>query len=650
MSAAAHRYSAYGLRIRSEIALPLSAAPSEREPDVRIRNGAVPETLAVSRTGRRNWEAAPGLFRLEVEGVARYLVREGREIVVDRAGDDDTAVVPFLLGSVLAACLQQRGVLTLHASAMATGGGAVLFAGHSGLGKSTLLAAVVDRGYAMLSDDVTGIVAEGDGGDPRVLPAFPSLRLWSDAVEALGWEGRTQGRVREGVEKYLVPVERGVKGPLPVRAVFVLTIHNRDGIEMETVPTASAFEYLARCTYRKRYASGLGRGREHFRMLAALAGGIPVVRVARPLRGLPIAELADRIEGCLRAGWPARAKERPLCGGGRPARAGGVTAPGAEASAGSIVWLASYPRSGNTWLRALLTNYLDEGGGPASIDALGGGSGAGLREAFDEELGLSSSDLTPEEILRHRPHLHELLAAELPRPSFVKVHEACLRTADGALLFPPAATLGAVYVVRNPLDVAVSTAHFWNRPIARAVADLNRPEVTLASSVRGIHYALPQPLLTWSGHVASWIEQRELPVQVVRYEDLLADTGAAFGAVLRFAGLEPEAARLARAVEHARFDRLRAQEERSGFREKPPTARFFFRSGRAGAWRESLSREQVRTLVDAHAPLMERFGYLREAEAFLSDGDGAGSGLATGAHEGPAREGPKQRRRRSERQ
>ena len=165
---------------------------------------------------------------------------------------------------------------------------------------------------------------------------------------------------------------------------------------------------------------------------------------------------------------------------------------------------------------------------------------------------------------------------------------------------------------------------------------LNSPEVTLASSVRGIHHVLPQPLLTWSGHVASWIEQRELPVHVVRYEDLLADTGAAFEAVLRFAGLEPEAQRLARAVEHTRFDRLRAQEERSGFQEKPPTARFFFRAGRAGAWREALSHEQVRTLVDAHAPLMERFGYLREAEAFLAGGDGAGSGLATGARKGPA--------------
>ena len=123
--------------------------------------------------------------------------------------------------------------------------------------------------------------------------------------------------------------------------------------------------------------------------------------------------------------------------------------------------------------------------------------------------------------------------------------------------------------------------------------------------------------------MASWLDQREIPVHPVRYEDLVANPEAAFAAVLRFAGIEPDAGRAARAVGQARFDRLRAREERSGFHDKPPTARFFFRAGRAGAWREALSPEQVQTLVDAHAPLMERFGYLSEAEAFLAGQDAA---------------------------
>ena len=616
MNAATRDYSAYGLRIRSEIALPLAAAAAAGDPDLDIRIGAAPETLAAARAWRRTWMAAPGRFLMHVEGVARYFVREGREVVVEPAGDDAGALNAFLLGSVLAACLKQRGILTLHASAIATDAGAVLFAGRSGIGKSTLLAALVERGYPMLADDVTGIVADGSGA-PLALPAFPCVRLWSDALEVLGWQGRTRERVREAVEKYSMPVACFGDGPLPVCAVVLLATHNRDGVEIETVPRSAAFAPLFRRVYRKRYAGELGQARQQFRAILALTNGVSVVRARKPLGGASVAQVADRIEDCLREGWPPPAPRTLPPGGTRATAADVGTAPAAEAGGGAVVWLASYPRSGNTWLRALLTNYLGGGEQPASINSLVGDPGFVAREVFDEEHGVSSSDLTPEEILRHRALLHELLAADLPRPTFVKVHDAFLRTADGGLLFPPAATLGAVYLVRNPLDVAVSYAHFWNWPIARGVAELNSREAALSSHRQGIHELLPQRLGTWSDHVASWIDQRELQVHAVRYEDLLADPETAFRAVLRFAGLEPQAARVARAVEQARFDRLRSQEERFGFSEKPSTARFFFRAGRSGSWREALSQEQVRTLTEVHGPLMERFGYLREAEAFL---------------------------------
>ena len=621
MTPAARDYTAYGLRIRSGIALPFAAASPGGEPDLDIRIGAVREALTAPRLRRRVWEAVPGRFLMQVEGVARYVVREAREVVVEPAGDGDGALKALLLGSVLAACLKQRGVLTLHASSIATDAGAVLFAGHSGIGKSTLLAALVEGGYPMLADDVTGIVLDG-GGAPQALPAFPCVRLWSDALEALGWQGRTREQVRERMEKYQLPVGRFSEAPLPVRAVVVLTGHNRDGFEIETIPPAAAFAPLFRRVYRERYASGLGQEREQFRAVAALARHVPVVRLARPRGGASAAEVAERIEDCLREGWPPPAPLPAPPAEARPAVAPAVTTAAGGRPGGPVVWLASYPRSGNTWLRALLTNYLGGGEDPTSINALIGGSAFVGREVFDEELGVSSSDLTPEEILRYRALLHELLAADLPRPTFVKVHDAFLRTA-GRLLFPPAATLGAIYVVRNPLDVAVSYARFWNWPLARAVAELKDPAAALSPSAGKIHGVLPQPLTTWSGHVASWLDQRALPTHVVRYEDLAADTGTAFTAALRFAGIEPDARRVARAVGHARFDRLRAQEERSGFHDKPPTARFFFRAGRAGAWREALSPEHVRTLVDAHAPLMERFGYLSEAEAFLAGQDAA---------------------------
>ena len=288
---------------------------------------------------------------------------------------------------------------------------------------------------------------------------------------------------------------------------------------------------------------------------------------------------------------------------------------GKETPARSIVWLASYPKSGNTWLRAVLTNYLREGGGPASINALIGGFLVHARDLFDEYVGLPSSDMTSGDILRLRPLFHELIAAELPRPTFIKVHDACLRTAAGPL-FPRAATAAAIYLVRNPLDVALSFAYHSQWSVDRTVAELNSPTDRTSRPGR-LEPWIPDSTLPWSEHVSSWLES-ELPVHVARYEDMLADPMATFGAIIRHAGLEWNPSRLAQAIDDAHFDRLRGQEQDEEFRERASNSPSFFRSGTAGAWRAVLTPAQVRSLVDAHAPVMERFGYLREAEAFLA--------------------------------
>ena len=293
-------YTAYGLEFRSAIAVPFRPVTPTREPDVTVRIGPVPKTLnAIGHAGRR-WQAVPGAYLLNMDGVARYLVLEGREIVVEPTGGDEADLRTFLLGSVLAACLQQRGILTLHASAVETEAGAVLFAGSSGAGKSTLLAALVDRGYRMLADDVTGIVLNA-GGRPAALPAFPALRLWMDAVEALDWRAKIGARVRQELEKFEAPVERFRPSPLPVRAVFTLSSHNRNTIEIESVPAGAAFELLLRYTYRKRCVRAIGGQLEHFRIATALARRTPLSRVTRPDWPFRPGAVADAIEQRLRA-------------------------------------------------------------------------------------------------------------------------------------------------------------------------------------------------------------------------------------------------------------------------------------------------------------------------------------------------------------
>ena len=301
MSRPLRDYRAYGLWVRSPIALPFVPvpAPPAGEPDVTLRIGATPEALPTPADKRGLWETAPDAFLMDVPGVARYLVTDGRDILVEPRGGSDHDVSIFLTGSMFAALLQQRGATTFHASAVETDSGAVLFAGRSGSGKSSLLAALVERGYRMLADDVTGVVP-GAGGRAVALSTFPSMRLWADTLDTLEERPQVQGKVREDMEKYLVPVERFRAEPLAVRVVCALTSHQREDVEVETLTPRHAFGWLGRCTYRKRYLRGFSQQLSHFRTVTAMAKRVPVVRVTRPAHPFLLDALVDRVEEYLR--------------------------------------------------------------------------------------------------------------------------------------------------------------------------------------------------------------------------------------------------------------------------------------------------------------------------------------------------------------
>jgi hypothetical protein len=276
----------------------------------------------------------------------------------------------------------------------------------------------------------------------------------------------------------------------------------------------------------------------------------------------------------------------------------------------AIYWLASYPKSGNTWLRVLLANYRQPDGRPVGINHLPG-SIASSRELFEEGVGLDSSELSISEIGCCRPVAYRAVAGRLAAPTFVKVHDAWSRAADGTPIFPPEVSAGVIYIVRNPLDIAGSLAHHRGVRIGEAVEILCDEEARIADAADRLEAQLPQAVGSWSRHARSWIDESHLRVHVVRYEDMLADTPAALCGVLEFAGLSVDEARVAASVEAARFDRLQAQERAEGFVERSPRAtRPFFGRGIAGGWRQDLSPDQVRALVFAHGDTMRRFGYL----------------------------------------
>jgi aryl sulfotransferase len=277
----------------------------------------------------------------------------------------------------------------------------------------------------------------------------------------------------------------------------------------------------------------------------------------------------------------------------------------------NIIWLASYPKSGNTWMRALLTNYWRDGDAPADINQLDGGPIASARVWFDEWAGVEASMLSDPVIERLRPQVYRCLAREVMDTLYMKVHDAWRCTDRGEPLFPADVTAGVIYIVRNPLDLVMSCAHHWGCTLVQATENLCAHDYALARSVGGLSDQLRQYLGSWRDHVQSWLDESGLPTHLVRYEDLRRDPETVFGAVVRFCGWAEDAARVRKAVAFSDFAELQRQEQAQGFRERSVAASgSFFRRGQVGSWREELPFELARRIITAHSDMMRRFGYL----------------------------------------
>ncbi len=271
-----------------------------------------------------------------------------------------------------------------------------------------------------------------------------------------------------------------------------------------------------------------------------------------------------------------------------------------------ILWLASFPKSGNTWLRAFLANYLRGGRLPEDINKLPEFSYGDMRVEYYEQIsGKKAVDFDYDEINRLRPRVHRFLAAAQQGLVLVKTHSH-LSTIDDIPTITPDVTFGAIYVVRNPLDVAVSFGHHYG---------LDSDAAVKAICYKGLE-TVPRPghilqvLADWSSHLNGWINAPGLYVQVLRYEDMTKSPTKTFGGILDFLKIPKDRERLKRAIRHCSFNVLAGQERQSGFVERSKSAEKFFRRGEVGGWRKDLTSEHVDFIVHHHREAMTKMGYL----------------------------------------
>lgn len=276
----------------------------------------------------------------------------------------------------------------------------------------------------------------------------------------------------------------------------------------------------------------------------------------------------------------------------------------------NIVWLASYPKSGNTWFRVFLSNFLSGSAHPVHINKLNETPISSNRRLLDNYLGIHSSDLTFDEIDDLRSEIFKRISADQEGPRYFKTHDAWTLNKKGKPLFPEENTKGVIYIIRNPLDVAISYAFHNNETIDQTISILNNNDAALGAKRSRLNFQTRQLITSWSAHVISWVDTSKLPVHVISYEDMLIQPRKSFKSALDFMGLTYNESEIAHAIKNSSFNTLKKMEDTEGFNERSIHSESFFRHGKTNEWKSVLSQAQIDAIIKHHATIMSRFGYL----------------------------------------
>ncbi|MBI1298541.1 hypothetical protein GC175_26710 [bacterium] len=297
-----HLYKAFGLIWQMPMDFPeLCPVSTPQKADVEVRFGALPAVDANAVAAGPLRQVTPGETRFGLPGAVTILIRGGNEIVIERQQIDDEMIRLLIMGTAAALLLHQRGILPLHGSAIATAAGAVLFLGHSGVGKSTLLNEFLRRGYLMLAEDLAAVRLDATG-TAWVEPGVQITKLWADSAAVLEQETEGLARVRPQLEKYVVPVGHVLAtAAAPVAAIYVLSLHNQDHVALVEQRDARKFNALLDHTWQKLVVKRMNLHRAHFQQVTSVASQTRITRVQRPDQGFHLTEMADRIEADFKA-------------------------------------------------------------------------------------------------------------------------------------------------------------------------------------------------------------------------------------------------------------------------------------------------------------------------------------------------------------
>ena len=283
----------------------------------------------------------------------------------------------------------------------------------------------------------------------------------------------------------------------------------------------------------------------------------------------------------------------------------------------SFWYLASYPKSGNTWCRAFVSELIRLKNCDSSLEQtlslnkdLNTGSSIASRTWIDDQLGFSSSDLRMEELAKFRNKIGLQRFFYDENSIFYKVHDAFLNPYTKNL---PAINLrgcrGAVYITRNPFDITVSLSSFFSWTLEETVNFIIDDNSKLGNEFSG-GPMVNQFLGNWENHVLGWLNQKNIPVLKIRYEDLINEPRKSFSSIATFLKFDLENKILEKILKNISFESMKEKEKKEGgFCESPPKCSQFFRKGIIGEGLIRLSKNQIKLINNRFSDTLRLLNY-----------------------------------------
>lgn len=275
-------YKLYGMKVASDLQFgQLVVCEDEQEADIEICAGVIPEDIKTQEELRKY---SFGNERSWLANLTCYLfIENGRKLTYELKQDGNVMYLQsYILGFGMSMLAMQRGLISIHCSALANDKGALLIAGESGAGKSTLTAAFLDQGYRLMADDMAWVEVT-DGQKVLASPAFPYQKLCRDAAIAKGYNLDELLYINEEKDKFLAPYRGEFKTEsVPVKGFIMLGIGKEDEVVCQEVTGVQKFHVCVNNLFLRHLLGAAKYDPQISHKCLKMASGIPVYFIGRP--------------------------------------------------------------------------------------------------------------------------------------------------------------------------------------------------------------------------------------------------------------------------------------------------------------------------------------------------------------------------------